>query len=658
MRPWHCRSVLQMIGIVLLLLGFPGTAVWGGNALMFTTMPTPDSSIPDTITVGQPYTYDADAKAGDGSAVQYSLQYGPAGMMINSVTGVVSWLPGAVGDYSASIRAELVNDPGQSVIQEWKIVVSRPSGAILAVHAPPAGAYCPGRAISVQYEVTGTFNARNVFILQLSDINGSFQQGFINLGAVTSRISGTIPGKIPDNIVPGNRYRVRVVASNPILAGPDNGHDLLIGERPRAAFQFADRPIDGDSVHRFDQMQGRELLQHGSLEFSNYSEHGAAYHWDFGEGASPATSSLYNPGVITWATGGLKSIYLSVTSPGGCVSTARAIIHVIATTIDIKDRINIVRSDTILAADNLLYWVCPGGVLRTRPGGGETIYVEPGGSVFIEKPGVDCLVYLKSGAALIYKNAGGGYHRVIYEPGAILLGDLDSGIDFLELIAVESVTFDYTEARSEGCPSLVPYTKRIPGTAVQVSGDEVSADSSREFWVRAGGVLKAGGCGNIYTVDPGGAVIAAGDSCTIYLKDGGTFEARGSRGHRVYYEVHATILNFGGDPILLPSSMITLVYEGDLANAIWERSALPSNEALVLAPNPASSTVMLYNTGNAYTIRRIAIHDIAGGIVYQKDIRIHTGECEAISLEGLAPGAYYLHAYGDGAMLVKKMLVR
>ena len=43
------------------------------------------------------------------------------------------------------------------------------------------------------------------------------------LGSVTSTTAQTITGTIPNNTPYGGNYRIRVVASNPIQSGSDNG---------------------------------------------------------------------------------------------------------------------------------------------------------------------------------------------------------------------------------------------------------------------------------------------------------------------------------------------------------------------------------------------------------------------------------------------------
>lgn len=54
--------------------------------------------------------------------------------------------------------------------------------------------------------------------------------------------------------------------------------------------------------------------------FSNNSTTGGTYNWNFGAGAAPAVSNLYNPPLVNYATAGTATVVLSV-NVFGCVST-------------------------------------------------------------------------------------------------------------------------------------------------------------------------------------------------------------------------------------------------------------------------------------------------------------------------------------------------
>lgn len=91
--------------------------------------------------------------------------------------------------------------------------------------------YCAGATLNVPYTASGTFDGANVFTAELSSANGSFGSP-VTIGSVQATASGTITATLPSNTATGNGYRIRVVASNPVVTGPDNGANLSINAPP------------------------------------------------------------------------------------------------------------------------------------------------------------------------------------------------------------------------------------------------------------------------------------------------------------------------------------------------------------------------------------------------------------------------------------------
>lgn len=87
--------------------------------------------------------------------------------------------------------------------------------------------YCQSSAISVPYTITGSFNGGNVFTAQLSDASGNFTSP-TTIGSVNSTSSGTISATLPNSLLAGNAYRIRVVSSDPVVTGSDNGANLTL----------------------------------------------------------------------------------------------------------------------------------------------------------------------------------------------------------------------------------------------------------------------------------------------------------------------------------------------------------------------------------------------------------------------------------------------
>jgi hypothetical protein len=91
--------------------------------------------------------------------------------------------------------------------------------------------FCSGSSVNVPFTITGTFTSGNVFTAQLSNASGSFSSP-VTIGTLTGTTSGTISATIPIATASGTGYRIRVVSSNPIVTGSNNGTNITINAIP------------------------------------------------------------------------------------------------------------------------------------------------------------------------------------------------------------------------------------------------------------------------------------------------------------------------------------------------------------------------------------------------------------------------------------------
>lgn len=90
-------------------------------------------------------------------------------------------------------------------------------------------ASAPDAQVTVNYTTSAAFNSGNVFTAELSDATGSFASATA-IGSVTATTSGSISATIPATTAAGTGYRIRVVGSNPVVVGSDNGTDLTVDQ--------------------------------------------------------------------------------------------------------------------------------------------------------------------------------------------------------------------------------------------------------------------------------------------------------------------------------------------------------------------------------------------------------------------------------------------
>lgn len=92
-------------------------------------------SIPETtVTLGESYLYTAVAVDPDGDTVSYNLLEGPSGVLLNGVTGELTWTPTEGGEYAFVLQAQ--DERGGSVQQQFSVTVEVPPSLC---HAPYAG---------------------------------------------------------------------------------------------------------------------------------------------------------------------------------------------------------------------------------------------------------------------------------------------------------------------------------------------------------------------------------------------------------------------------------------------------------------------------------------------------------------------------------------
>ena len=99
----------------------------------------------------------------------------------------------------------------------------------------PSELLCSGQPIEVSYNLNGTFNAGNVFQIQLSDKTGSFTAptsiGSYSWSGVATAQNLTTTCVIPTNIAAGTGYRIRIVSTSPAITGANTFKQFIISNR-------------------------------------------------------------------------------------------------------------------------------------------------------------------------------------------------------------------------------------------------------------------------------------------------------------------------------------------------------------------------------------------------------------------------------------------
>ncbi len=139
-------------------------------------------------------------------------------------------------------------------------------------------ALCLGGNIDVPFVSYDKYNSSNKFTVQLSDSAGSFTNP-VNIGSLNSATPDTVTCAIPANAIPSKYYRIRVIASNPIDTGNNNGIDLTLYTKLAAQITAAGKT---------------NVCQNDSVKLSEISYTGYTYQWRLnGNDIIGATDSFY-----------------------------------------------------------------------------------------------------------------------------------------------------------------------------------------------------------------------------------------------------------------------------------------------------------------------------------------------------------------------------
>ena len=93
-------------------------------------------SSPETKgSIGVAYSYDVEATDADGDLLAYFLTMSPDGMMIDALTGEISWTPAKAGDYPVTV--EVSDGPYGFASQSWSIAVLPPNPVDVATENDP-----------------------------------------------------------------------------------------------------------------------------------------------------------------------------------------------------------------------------------------------------------------------------------------------------------------------------------------------------------------------------------------------------------------------------------------------------------------------------------------------------------------------------------------
>jgi hypothetical protein len=303
-------------GFICNLLGAPGPIYNASGAANNTnTVARMNYDVIPTIFTGGPYTFsfqwkcNGAANPSEGSArLIYSINSGSSWVeyptnlngqaslqTINLDMSVFTGFVAGVTPIRFGFRWFNSGTVGHSdpplIVDNLQITVPTPTNTISA--GVTAGQpVCAGSSTTVPFTSLGSYNAGNIYTVQLSDANGNFGSP-TDIGALSSNANiGTINVTIPPGISTGNLYQVRITSSNPVA---------FSGNVSQVALSAAVTP----SVS-INSSAGTSVCIGASVDFTATPTNGGSspsYAWTIngnpaGTGATLTTNSFTNGAVI------------------------------------------------------------------------------------------------------------------------------------------------------------------------------------------------------------------------------------------------------------------------------------------------------------------------------------------------------------------------
>jgi hypothetical protein len=248
---------------------------------------------------------------GDFSDAQETFNIGNSNNNPATLNSSISVPAGAsIGTTRMRVAVSSGNYPGPcdnayyGEVEDYAVNIYQPG--TITTNSVSSTSYCQGASVSVPFSITGTFLSGNVFTAQLSDASGSFTSP-VSIGTLTSTTGGTINAVIPSGQAAGTGYRIRVVSSNPVVTGSDNGSDIQVLATPAQP-----SVISGNT----------EVCSGSSQLYSVTNVPGVTYNWLFPSGWVQTGGG--NTNSVTVTPSGTSGT-ISVTPVTSCTGTSRTL---------------------------------------------------------------------------------------------------------------------------------------------------------------------------------------------------------------------------------------------------------------------------------------------------------------------------------------------
>lgn len=308
---------------------------------------------------------------------------------------------------------------------------------------------CSGTSTTVRITQTAAYGVGNTFTIQMSDENGDFST-FTNIGAVAGTLEDSIVITTPSTTPSSQNYKLRILTTNPFGFSAEFG-PFTIDQTPGVPWGkgIVDKRdiLEGDVVEAsISPWGGDTSLLYYDVFVTNQDD--------------PTVDDVFRvhrdstKQYIANKAGSTSFEFIAISNLADCRSNGGLgnqeifRIDVYSCTPKVPASANVITLAEDFGRDE--HWICPGGAGNSTLFFDE-VYMEQFSSVILNNNnGATAVAYMKPNTSL----TGVGFNSEI---GVAIVesGMNTSGISADKFLTCPVLTFDYTEAPTNGCPGII-----------------------------------------------------------------------------------------------------------------------------------------------------------------------------------------------------------